>query len=185
MTFWRNKYFIVVAAVLVIILAGIIYYYQKETRISRKPDIYTPSPTQEKQKTPSGEERWYIQFSVKQQKSTAYTEAASAPVASSGKQYHFGGVAVHPRHPLQYGGKATTPIIPYGTEIFLNKPIKIQGEERKSLVVLDTGDVNYGLWPDHPYWFDIYWGNTNYYNVKDARNYGAHLTDYYWYEPWK
>jgi hypothetical protein len=185
MTFWRNKYFIAVAAGFLIFLAGMIFYYQKEAKITRKPDITTPQTQTKKSPASSGQERWYIKFSVNQQKSTAYTEASAAPVASSGKSYYFGGVAVHPRYPLQYGGKATTPIIPFGTEIFLNKPINVQGEERQSLVVIDTGDVNYGLWPGHPYWFDIYWGNTNYYNDKDARKYGAHLTDYYWYEPWK
>lgn len=182
MIFWRNKHTLAIALIIILITAGFVYYWQKSFQPSRKPDISQTPLNNSKQ---SQDYKWYIEFSVEQQKSTAYTEASSAPVAANGHSYYYGGVAVHPRYALQYGGKATEPIIPFGTEIFLKKPITVQGEEKKSLIVTDTGDVNYGLWPEHPYWFDIYWGNTNYYNDKDARQYGSHLTDYYWYEPWE
>lgn len=187
MVFGRNQRIIAIIGICILLLAGIIYWYQKGTPTNPKPfSSPTPPANPESQKSSAAKDyKWYIKFSVKQQKSTAYTEAPAAQAAASGRDYYFGGVAVHPRYPLQSGGKATTPIIPFGTEIFLNKPINIQGEEKKSLVVTDTGDVNYGLWPEHPYWFDIYWGSTNYYNDKGAREYGSHLTDYYWYEPWK
>lgn len=175
------------AAVSLVVLLGIIYFTVTDNskNISRKPENSSPPKVEPKKPNPEQDYKWYIKFSVKGQKSTAYTEDPYAPVGASGNPYYFGGVAVHPRHPLQYGGKATVPILPFGTEIHLNQPINVQGEEIQSFVVMDTGDVHYGLWPDHPYWFDVYWGSTNYYNVKDARRYGAHLTDYYWYEPWK
>jgi len=139
---------------------------------------------EQSQKVNQPDPKWYIQFSVKKQKSTAYTEAASAPVSSAGKEYFIGSGAVHPRYPLNAGGEARNPIIPFGTTLYLSEPIDVLGEKRDTLVVNDTGDVYYGLWPAHPYWVDIYFGQTNYNNAKSANKAGVQLIDYSWFEPW-
>ncbi|NLW92347.1 MAG: hypothetical protein GXY34_12205 [Syntrophomonadaceae bacterium] len=152
-----------------------------------------PGCSSEKNSSPQGkkplskkqEPKWYIQFSVKDQRSTAYTEEAGAPLASNGQPYFLGGIAVHPRYPLQYGGDPRVPLLPYGTVIYPNKPIKIQGDYYNALTVMDTGDVNYGLWENHPYWFDVYYGSGNYWANQAAREYGTPLTSYSWYEEWQ
>ena len=128
------------------------------------------------------QEKWYIRFSVKDQTSTAYTEEAGAPLAANGKEYFIGGIAVHPRYP---GSDPRIPLIPFGTKIYLTKPITIQGQEYSTLTVMDTGDIYYGLWSGSPYWFDVYFGQSTYYNGKVAREYGTLPVDYYWYEEWK
>ncbi len=140
------------------------------------------SPPQAKKELPS---IWYVRFSVKDQRSTAYTEESGAPKAANGQPYFLGGIAVHPRYPINDGGSPLQPILPFGTVIFLETPVTIQGQEYDSLTVMDTGDVYYGLWPNYPYWIDIFHGTSNYYNVKEARDYGIPLTNYYWYEEWK
>jgi len=129
--------------------------------------------------------KWYIQFSVKDQHSTAYTEEVGAPLAANGQPYYLGGIAVHPRYPIQYGGDPRTPLIPYGTVIYPEKPIKIQGDYYNALTVMDTGDVDYGLWENHPYWFDVYYGSGNYWANQSARSFGTPLTSYSWYEEWR
>ncbi|MGE5391035.1 MAG: hypothetical protein ACM3PE_08210 [Deltaproteobacteria bacterium] len=131
------------------------------------------------------EPKWYIQFSVKDQHSTAYTEEAGAPLAANGQPYYLGGVAVHPRYPIQYGGDPRTPLLPFGTVIYPDKPIKIQGDYYNALTVMDTGDVDYGLWENHPYWFDVYYGSGNYWANQTARKFGTPLTSYSWYEEWR
>lgn len=135
--------------------------------------------------TKNQEAKWYIQFSVKDQHSTAYTEEAGAPLAANGQPYYFGGVAVHPRYPIQYGGDPRTPLLPYGTTIYPDKPIKIQGRYYSALSVMDTGDVDYALWENHPYWFDVYYGSGDWWATQDARKYGTPLTSYSWYEEWR
>eukprot|EP00825_Cyclidium_porcatum_P013249 TRINITY_DN16987_c0_g1_i2.p2 TRINITY_DN16987_c0_g1~~TRINITY_DN16987_c0_g1_i2.p2 ORF type:complete len:178 (-),score=22.49 TRINITY_DN16987_c0_g1_i2:33-566(-) len=84
------------------------------------------------------------------------------------KGYFIGSGAVHPQFPLNAGGEARQPIIPFGTRIYLSEPIDIQGNQYNSLVVNDTGDVYYGLWHKYPYWVDVYAGTTNYYSNKAA-----------------
>jgi len=144
------------------------------------------SPQPAKKALPEAREaKWYIEFSVKDQHSTAYTEEVGAPLASNGQPYFFGGVAVHPRYPIQYGGDPRIPLIPYGTTIYPDKPIKIQGRYYSALTVMDTGDVDYGLWENHPYWFDVYYGSGDYWANQTARMYGTPLTSYSWYEEWR
>ncbi|CFW97582.1 Uncharacterized [Syntrophomonas zehnderi OL-4] len=173
----RNRsLWLIPLATLVVFLAAYLIY-----EVNRPQPAKKPAPTQE---FPQGESKWYIQFSVKQQKATAYTEATSAPVSSAGKKYFIGSGAVHPRYPLNAGGEARSPIIPFGTIIYLSKPIEIAGQKHNSLVINDTGDVYYGLWPAHPYWVDIYHGSTNRYSVKSADQAGIRLIDYTWFEPW-
>jgi hypothetical protein len=171
---------ITLIAVSILLMLGFILVMYYATEPNRKPAPTHPQPGPQADK----KYNWYIQFSVKQQKSTAYTEEPGAPVAANGQDYFIGGIAVHPQYPVGNGGKPTMPIIPFGTVIHLEKPIKVQGTEYKTMTVIDTGDVNYRLWPSHPYWFDVYFGSTNYYNSKSAREYGASLVNYYWYEPW-
>ena len=163
------------AAVLIIIALALLL-----TLTLKKPPQRSPQPAPK-----PAEGKWYIKFSVKDQKSTAYTEEPGAPVAANGKEYFIGGIAVHPRYPVNSGGDPREPILPFGTVIYLEKPIKVQGQEFKTFRVMDTGDVNYGLWPDYPYWFDVYYGTDNFYNRRDARDYGVPLVNYSWYEEWQ
>ena len=163
------------AAVLIIIALALLL-----TLTLKKPPQRSPQPAPK-----PAEGKWYIQFSVKDQKSTAYTEEPGAPVAANGKGYFIGGIAVHPRYPVTSGGDPREPILPFGTVVYLEKPIKVQGQEFKTLKVMDTGDVNYGLWPNSPYWFDVYYGTGNFYNRQDARDYGVPRVNYFWYEEWR
>lgn len=178
----RNWRMVLIPVLALAVVAGAFFLYQwknkPEPKPIKKPDIVQPKQTDTKQ-------NWYIKFSVKDQKATSYTEEANAPVASSGDNYFIGSGAVHPQYPLNAGGKTTQPIIPYGTTVYLDKPIDIQGAKHSTLVINDTGDVYYGLWRSHPYWIDVYYGQTNYYNNKSANKAGVRLIDYHWYEPWR
>ncbi|MEN6350280.1 MAG: hypothetical protein ABFD08_12900 [Syntrophomonas sp.] len=180
----RRLYLAAIALILVFVASGL--YLQsrnnQKTQPQRKTDTSEPGPSENKDEQNA---KWFIQFTVKNQKTTAYTEEVSAPRPSSGKSYFIGGIAVHPRYPVNDGGDPRVPILPYGTVIHLAKPINVQGQEFTALTVMDTGDINYGLWPGYPYWFDIYYGNTQYYNVKNAKEFGTDLADYYWFEEWK
>jgi hypothetical protein len=124
---------------------------------------------------------WYLVSRVTNQMSTAYVEPPGAPVSASARSYFLGGVAVHPKIP---GGDQRDPIIPFGTVIRLSKPksIFIQGRRINSFVVTDTGDADWGLWPNYPYWVDFYFGSSNYWNTLAASKYGNKPIDYYWYE---
>lgn len=170
--------FIPLAVLLLFIVGYFIYSSQPHS---------TPQPGKKplpQKQTETAKAKWYIEFSVKDQKSTAYTEAANAPVSSAGREYFIGSGAVHPRYPLNSGGEARSPIIPFGTTLYLQKPLEVQGQHYTELVVNDTGDVYYGLWPSHPYWVDVYFGTTNYYNQQNASAAGVKLINYKWYEPW-
>lgn len=173
----KNIHYIFMAVILLLIVIGLFVPHPL-----KKPPITDPG---QKDKNPAGSGKWYVQFTVNNQKTTAYTEEASAPRPSNGKSYFIGGIAVHPRYPVNDGGDPRVPLLPYGTEIHLLKPVDIQGQQYRSLKVMDTGDINHRLWPGHPYWFDIYYGSTQYYSDKNARNYGTDLVDYTWFEEWK
>lgn len=136
-----------------------------------------PSPTEN-----SPEPQWYIQFTVKDQKVTAYTEASYARKSASGNYYYLGSVAVHPIYP---GVDPRQPIIPFGTEIILSEPIVVQGNTYDSFTVVDTGDVLYGRYGQTPYWFDVYHGTANYQNNKASREFGIDTRDYTWIEKWR
>ncbi|MDD3023639.1 MAG: hypothetical protein PHE26_07050 [Syntrophomonadaceae bacterium] len=178
----RNYNYIIMSIIGFLIIAGFIYL----TSSNRPPEPQRKPPLTENEKKDTDKEaKWFVQFTVKNQKTTAYTEEVNAPRPSNGESYFIGGIAVHPRYPINAGGDPRIPILPYGTVIHLSQPISIQGQQYNSLRVMDTGDVNYGLWPDYPYWFDIYYGNTHYYSNKDARTYGTDTVDYTWFEEWK
>lgn len=164
-----------------IAVIGIIFMALFFLITTKKSPERSPYPVQPVEK----ESQWYIRFSVKNQKSTAYTEEIGAAVAANGKSYFIGGIAVHPRYPADSGGDPREPLLPFGTEIYLEKPIKVQSQEFASLKVMDTGDINYRLWPDDPYWLDVYYGAGNYYNTKDANSYGTQVVNYTWYEKWR
>ena len=146
----------------------------------KKPDIVQPV----KPALPVQPMKWFIKLSVKEQRSTAYTEEVGAPLAANGKSYFLGGGAVHPRYPLNEGGEARTPISPFGTLLNLSEPIDILGTTYNQLVVMDTGDVNYGLWHKSPYWVDVYYGNSASYNIQQADKSGVKPISYDWYEIW-
>jgi 3D (Asp-Asp-Asp) domain-containing protein len=167
-------------AVIILVFLSVYYIYNGQKQSTPPP---SKKPVPEK-KIDASKAKWYIQFSVKEQKATAYTEAASAPASSAGREYFIGSGAVHPRYPLNSGGEARSPIIPFGTTLYLLEPVEVQGEKYSELVVNDTGDVYYGLWPSHPYWVDVYFGTTNYYNQQSASKAGVKLINYRWYEPW-
>jgi hypothetical protein len=179
----RDRRILLVPLVILVLFIGIYLIFQAKQKPSPKP---LPAPDSA-QVNPSNQDqpKWYVQFSVKGQKRTFYTEAVRAPASASAKGYFIGSGAVHPQFPLNAGGEARKPIIPFGTRIYLSQPIDIQGNQYSSLVVNDTGDVYYGLWHKYPYWVDVYAGSTNYYSTKAALNAGVDLIDYYWYEPWE
>lgn len=178
----RDRRMFVLPIIIISLFIGIYFIFLDNQKPEPKP---VPEPNSV-QNDPSNQvqPKWYVRFSVKGQKSTYYTEAAQAPASASAKGYFIGSGAVHPLYPLNAGGEARTPIIPFGTRIYLSKPIDIQGKQYNSLVVNDTGDVYYGLWRKYPYWVDVYAGTTNYYSNKAALQAGVDLIDYYWYEPW-
>jgi len=169
------------ALVFIILLTVIIDNSRKH--ISQKPAEPDSSDIQ-----PDSEEEevhWYIKFSVENQRATAYVEEAYAPVAANGQDYFIGGAAMHPLYPVNYGGSPLEPIIPFGTTLYLSEAIEVQGREYTSVQVMDTGDIYYGLWPESPYWLDIYFGTANYYNHLDARAFGTDEVSYYWFEEWR
>lgn len=155
--------------------------YSPESKPIPGPEQIEPGPEQ----TAPVEPTWYIRFTVANQKSTYYTESAQAPASASARGYFIGSGAVHPRYPLNAGGEARQPIIPFGTRLYLSEPIVVQGQELTSIVVNDTGDVYYGLWRKYPYWVDVYSGQTNYYTNLAAGKAGVDLISYHWYQPWQ
>lgn len=168
-------------AILLIISATFIIANSRN-KISQKP---AQPELSEDQPLDDQDLKWYIKFSVDNQQATAYVEEAYAPVAANGQEYFIGGVAMHPVYPINAGGNPLKPAIPFGTTLYLDKPIKVQGKEYTSVKVMDTGDVNYRLWSEYPYWLDIYFGTANYYNRLDANEFGTEKVSYYWIEEWR
>lgn len=158
-------------------LAGALYGSYKQN-ISLKP---APSPAPSEPQ-PAPEPQWYVQFTVKNTKITAYTESSYALPASSGQPYTLGGIAVHPIYP---GADPRIPRIPFGTRVYLNKPVVINGQNYDTFTVIDTGDVNYRLWSQRPYWFDIYYGPADYWSNQGAKKFGVQERDYTWFEKWR
>lgn len=173
----ENKKILLIPLAVLIIFATALFYYlarDAEKKAAKKPDIVRPQKEQDL--------TWYIEFTVRDQTFTAYTEEIGAPLASSGSRYFIGSVAVHP---LNAGGNSLTPIIPFGTTIFLEQPVTIHQQSYDQLVVNDTGDVYYRLWPSSPYWVDIYFGPASFYNQQTADKYGIKSNSYRWYEKWR
>ena len=141
-------------------------------------------PEPEKRPVPTDED-WSVMFSVTDQKGTAYTNHSGNALSSSGKQYFFGAVAVHPRYPVNAGGDPLKPIIPYDTLLRLQEPIDINGQSFSTLQVIDTGDVNYRLHSDTPYWIDVYYGHGDHWSIINAQEFGVKDIDYYWVEKWR
>ncbi|MGE5423473.1 MAG: hypothetical protein ACM3QW_09430 [Ignavibacteriales bacterium] len=149
--------------------------------------LFAPDKSESPPRKPTPDRQvpqWYLINKASHQMSTAYVEPLGAPVSASARPYFLGSVAVHPKIP---GGSHLDPIIPFGTIIHLSDPqtLTIQGNTYNAFTVLDTGDANWSLWPDSPYWLDFYFGTDNYWNRKAASDYGKHFIDYYWYEPLK
>lgn len=180
----RDSRILMFPIIIIVLFIALFLIFQASPKPEPKPIPPTDTVQPEKADTPTAQPKWYVQFSVKGQKSTYYTEAAHAPASASAKGYFFGSAAVHPRYPLNAGGEARQPIIPFGTVLYLYEPVEIQGNKYDSLMVNDTGDVYYGLWRKYPYWVDIYAGQANYYTNKAAYKSGVRLIDYYWYQPW-
>lgn len=169
----RTIALITIAVILLIIATTLLIANNQKNKVNPKPEV-------KNSETKEGE--WYVVFSVKDQKVTAYVDEATVSLSSSGRNYFTGAVAVHP---IYSGADPRKPIIPFGTTLYLDKPIMVQGQERTSFEVIDTGDVYYRLWSEYPYWFDVYFGTGNYYNRKDARDFGTDLVSYYWVEKWR
>lgn len=169
-------------AILLIILATLLIANSRN-QISLKPPPLDSSGIESEQDLSDAE--WYIKFSVENQQATAYVGESYRPIAASGEVCFIGGLAMHPLYPLNKGGNPLEPVIPFGTTLYLEEPILVQGQEYKSFQVMDTGDVYYGLWRDSPYWLDIYFGTANYYNRQDAKAFGTQRVNYYWIEKWR
>ena len=170
-------------AILALFLASYFFFqsaYQPDTKPVPETELNQPPVL-----PPAPEPVWFVRFAVENQKSTYYTSYAEEPASASSRGYFLGSGAVHPRHPLNEGGNALEPIIPFGTTIFLAQPVEIQGNWYDTLEINDTGDVNYRLWRQYPYWVDVYAGTVNYYTEKAALEQGIDLIDYHWYEPWQ
>jgi 3D (Asp-Asp-Asp) domain-containing protein len=177
---WR---ILLLPLIIVVAFITIFLIFQGRPKPEQKPAPPTDT-VQPEEETSKIKPKWYVHFSVKGQKSTYYTEAAQAPASASAKGYFLGSGAVHPLYSLNAGGEARQPIIPFGSVLYLSEPVEILGNKYDSLVVNDTGDVNYRLWRQYPYWVDIYAGQTNYYTNKAAYKSGVKMIDYSWYQPW-
>lgn len=163
---------IIAYAISVVIILVALWFISEKKPLSEVP---------QKPLTETAETEWYVKFSVKDQKSTAYLNY-SGVLPSSGGRYYIGGVAVHPIYP---GADPRQPIIPYGTMIYLEEPVKVHGREMSAFKVIDTGDIYYGRYGSTPYWIDIYWGSGDYYSNRSATDFGIQTVNYYWYEPWR
>lgn len=172
----RIVLFITLLIILLIIAITIII---SNSQINQKPK--NPQSTEQ---TNGDGQKWYVKFSVSNQKATAYV-GEGIPIGASGNHCFIGGVATHPLYPVNSGGHPLQPAIPFGTTIYLNKPLEIQGSSYLSFKVMDTGDVNFRLWPEHPYWLDIYWGNANYYSRLSSQKFGTNIVSYSWVEEWR
>lgn len=172
----RTIALITIGTILLIIAITLLIANNQNNKVNPKPEI------QESEMGNDQEGEWYVVFSVKEQKVTGYVAEPNSQVASSGKVCFIGGVAVHP---IYSGADPRKPIVPYGTTLYLDKPIMVQGKERSVFEVMDTGDIYYRLWSPYPYWFDVYFGTSNYYNRKDARDFGIDTVSYYWVEKWR
>lgn len=175
----RHMRLIMLASFLVILLIISVTVIISNSQISQKP--LQPQPAE---LNGEREPKWYIKFSVNNQKATAYV-GEGIPIGASGNYCFIGGVATHPVYPVNSGGHPLQPTIPFGTTIYLDKPIEVQGSQYHSFKVMDTGDVNYRLWPEYPYWIDIYFGNANYYSRLNAREFGSDTVSYSWVEEWR
>lgn len=178
---WR---LLVFPLIVFIVFTSVLLLYFSRRGVEQKPQ--QPDKLIKDEKPKDDEDlKWYVQFSVKNQKSTAYTEEVGAPVAANGENYIIGACAVHPQYPINQGGKPRKPIINFGTHIHLSEPVSIQGNLYDTLLVNDTGDVYYGLWSDSHYWIDLYFGQSSYWNNVAAGKYGIKPVNYYWFEEWK
>lgn len=127
---------------------------------------------------------WVMALNVaREQHTTAYTESPGSRPSASGHHYFVGSVAVHPEVPVSGGGDPLDPIIPFGTTIHLIDPpgITIHGNKYSSFKVIDTGDVNWSLRGESPYWIDLYYGPTSRSSYQDAAEHGVGTVDYYWF----
>lgn len=104
------------------------------------------------------------------QDSTAYTASTSARTAS-GVVPKVGMAAVH-----QYS--SGTPYIPFGTRIYYENLVTIQGNDYASFDVEDTGDLNFRR---TSYWTDLYFGTSTSANNTAALNYGINTVTYGYY----
>ena len=167
-----SKYRLYAIVILVgLLLLGAIIWWVNQLEPERR-----PVPT---------DEDWAVMFSVEDQRCTAYTNHSGNALSSSGQSYFFGAVAVHPRYPVNARGDPLQPIIPYDTVLYLREPLEINGQSFATLQVIDTGDVNYRLHADSPYWIDVYYGSGDYWSRSNAREFGVKDIDYYWVEKWR
>lgn len=104
------------------------------------------------------------------QDSTAYTSSTSARTAS-GVKPKVGMAAVH-----QYS--TGTPYIPFGTTIYFESTVNIQGDNYAFFDVEDTGDLRFKR---TSYWTDLYFGTSTSANNKAALNYGIKKINYGYY----
>lgn len=173
----RRVWGLIIGFILLMLALFIIPNLNKDNSPPQKPEIIKP--------TPQKQGKWYVVFKVNGQRITAYTAYPGTNESSSGKKCFLGSVAVHPRVPRNQGGSVFEPVIPYETQIYLSNPIKIQGKNYNNFTVLDTGDVNYRLWQQYPYWIDVYWGTSSAYTLSEAQEFGIDLVDYFWVEEWR
>lgn len=117
--------------------------------------------------TPAQAESGYIQ--VYNQNSTAYL--ATGYLTASGLIPAVGMCAVH-----HYS--SGSPYIPFGTSIYYDNSVQIQGQNYSIFDVEDTGDPNF---VQSAYWTDLFFGANTSANQTAALNYGNNLVGYKWY----
>lgn len=160
---------------LVILLVYSVLVFPRILQIIRPPERSLPPPPAQSQ--PS----WVMALNiVKAQPTTTYTGSPASGPSASGRPYYPGSVAVHPRTPES---DPRDPIIPFGTRIHLLNPeyMTIQGQKFRSFEVVDTGDVNWSLHGESPYWIDIYYGPTSGWSYQHAANHGVRTANFYWF----
>lgn len=141
------------------------------------PPAKKPVPPAPSQPSPT----WVMVINLaKQQLATAYTESPGSRPTASGQPYRLGSVAVHPKTP---GGNPLDPIIPFGTTIHLLNPgyMTIGGQKFTDFEVTDTGDVNWSLRGESPFWIDVYYGPTSNWTFQQASQHGVTRVDFYWF----
>lgn len=110
---------------------------------------------------------WYVRDN---QDSTAYTASTSA-ITASGVKPQVGMAAVHQN-------SSGTPYIPFGTDIYFENAVTIQGDDYAFFNVQDTGDLNFKR---TSYWADLYFGTSTSANNTAALNYGIKKVNYGYY----
>jgi len=110
------------------------------------------------------------------QDSTAYV-AKKGSLTASGKAPSVGMCAMHTNVTTRTGA-TTKDVVRFGTPIYMDKSVNVNGKLRSIFYVEDRGAGNGRT----KYWIDIYFGNKTNATYKAAINYGIRKVSYYYYK---